>query len=175
MFSGRTLPAVTKVTDFRFSPFPAIILFMRLGFTDTLAVALLHADEQARKFGHDFVGTEHLLMGILIGKSGDAFRSLQAETNVEQLLPELISALPEGGTHAAITGRLPLSPKAQRVVNTAISEAQAAGQSAVSTRFLLLALLGESDSAVSEILTDSGADLDELQGLLSRPNGNAEH
>ena len=160
---------------FEFSPFSAIILIMRLGFTDTLSAALLHADEQARKFGHDFVGTEHLLMGILIGKSGDAFRSLQAETNVEQLLPELISALPEGGAHAEITGRLPLSPKAQRVVNTAISEAQAAGQSAVSTRFLLLALLGESDSAVGEILTDSGADLDELQGLLSRPNGNAEH
>jgi ATP-dependent Clp protease ATP-binding subunit ClpC len=148
---------------------------MRLGFTETLSAALLHADEQARKFGHDFVGTEHLLMGILIGKSGDAFRSLQAETNVEQLLPELVSALLEGGERALVTGRLPLSPKAQRVVNTAISEAQAAGQTAVSTRFLLLALLGESDSAVSEILTDSGADLDELRGLLSRPNGNAEH
>jgi ATP-dependent Clp protease ATP-binding subunit ClpC len=148
---------------------------MRLGFTETLAAALLHADEQARKFGNDFVGTEHLLMGILAGKSGDAFRSLQAETNVEQLLPELVSALPAGGKRPLITGRLPLSPKAQRVVNTAISEAQAAGQSAVSTRFLLLALVGESDSAVCDILTNGGADMDELRGLLSRPNGNAEH
>ena len=73
-----------------------------------------------------------------------------------------------------VTGRLPLSPKAQRVVNSAISEAQAAGQSAVSTRFLLLALLGEGESAACEILSDCGADLDELRGLLSRPNGSAE-
>jgi len=148
---------------------------MRLGFTETLSAALLHADEQARKSGHDFVGTEHLLIGILIGKSGDAFRSLQAETNVEQLLPELVSALPEGTSHVTVTGRLPLSPKAQRVVNTAISEAQAAGQHAASTRFLLLALLGDSDSAVCQILSDGGADLDELRGLLCRPNGSAEH
>lgn len=148
---------------------------MRLGFTETLSAALVHADEQARNFGHDFVGTEHLLMGILAGKSGDAFRSLQAETNVEQLLPQLVAALPAGTGRPLITGRLPLSPKAQRVVNTAMSEAQAAGQSAVSTRFLLLALLGESDSAVGEILTEGGADLDELRGLLSRPNGSAEH
>ena len=147
----------------------------RLGFTDTLSAALIHADEQARKFGHDFVGTEHLLMGILIGKSGDAFRSLQAETNVEQLLPDLARALPDGSGPANVTGRLPLSPKAQRVVNAAISEAQAAAQTTVSTRFLLLALLAEPDSAVCQILTDGGADLDELRGLLSRPNGSAEH
>jgi ATP-dependent Clp protease ATP-binding subunit ClpC len=147
---------------------------MRLGFTETLAAALEHSDEEARKFGHDFVGTEHLLMGILVEKSGDAFRSLKAETNVEQLLPDLVAALPAGTGKPLITGRLPLSPKAQRVVNTAISEAQAAGQSAVSTRFLLLALLGDSDSAVGEILSENGADLDELRGLLSRPNGNSE-
>jgi len=147
---------------------------MRLGFTDTLSAALLHADELARKFGQDFVGTEHLLMGILEGKSGDAYRSLAAETNIEQLMPELVKAMPESGGQTMVTGRLPLSPKAQRVVNSAISEAQAAGQSAVSTRFLLLALLGEGESAACEILSDCGADLDELRGLLSRPNGIAE-
>jgi ATP-dependent Clp protease ATP-binding subunit ClpC len=147
---------------------------MRLGFTETLSAALQLADEQARESGHDFVGTEHLLIGILVGKSGDAYRSLQAETNVEQLLPELKKALPQSSGHVGVMGRLPLSPKAQRAVNSAMSEAQAAGQTAVSTRFLLMALLEEADSAVSEILTDGGADLDELQGLLSRGNGNGE-
>lgn len=147
---------------------------MRLGFTETLAAALVHADEQARRFGQEFVGTEHLLLGILTGKSGDAFRSLQAETNVEQLLPELIDALPKGGQTPVVTGRLPISPKAQRIIDTAVSEAQAAGQKVVSTRFILLALLTEPESAVGEILSECGADLDELRGLLTRPNGNAE-
>jgi ATP-dependent Clp protease ATP-binding subunit ClpC len=148
---------------------------MRLGFTETLSSALAHADEQARQLGQDFVGTEHILLGILACKSGDAFRALQAETNVAQLLPNIIEALPKSGEQPLVTGRLPLSPKAQRAVNTAVSKAQTAGQTAVSTRFMLLALLEEPESAVTELLADGGADLDELQGLLARPNGNAEH
>jgi ATP-dependent Clp protease ATP-binding subunit ClpC len=147
---------------------------MRLGFTETLSAVLLHADEQARQFGQEFVGTEHLLLGILTGKSGDAFRALQTETNVEQLVPEIVSALPKSSEAMNITGRLPISPKAQRVINTAVSEAQAAGANIVSTRFLLLALIGESDTAICDILSAGGADLDELRGLLSRPNGSAE-
>ena len=148
---------------------------MRLGFTETLSAVLVHADEQARQLGQEFVGTEHILLGILAGKSGDAFRALQAETDVEQLLPNILEELPRTGEQPLVTGRLPLSPKAQRAVNTAVSKAQEAGQAAVSTRFILLALMEDRESAVGELLADGGADLDELRGLLSRPNGNAEH
>ena len=147
---------------------------MRLGFTETLSAALVHADEQARQLGQDFVSTEHILLGILTGKTGDAFRALQAETNIAQLVPSITDALPKPGDQPLVTGRLPLSPKAQRAVNTAVSKAQTAGQTAVSTRFMLLALLEEPDSAISELLSGGGADLDELRGMLSRPNGNAE-
>ena len=149
-------------------------LAMLLGFTETLSGALLDADEQARRHGQDFVGTEHLLMGILTGKEGEAFRALQAETEIEQLLPHLTRALPKSAGPVRVTGRLPLSPKAQRVVNAAASAAQAAAQTAVSTRFLLLALLEDAESTVAQIIADSGADLDELRGLLSRPNGSQE-
>ena len=87
---------------------------MRLGFTETLSAALLHADERARQLGQEFVGTEHVLLGILAGKSGDAYRALQAETNIDQLLPKLTRALPKETEQPLVTGRLPLSPKAQR-------------------------------------------------------------
>jgi ATP-dependent Clp protease ATP-binding subunit ClpC len=147
---------------------------MRPAFTETLSAALVHADEQARQLGQDFVGTEHILLGIVASKTGDAFKALQAETNISQLTTSITDALPKTGERPLVTGRLPLSPKAQRAVNSAVSKAQSAGQSAVSTRFMLLALLDESDSAVGELLSGSGADLDELRGLLSRPNGNAE-
>jgi ATP-dependent Clp protease ATP-binding subunit ClpC len=146
-----------------------MILPMRPGFTETLSAALLHADEQARRLGKDFVGTEHLLLGIITGKSGDAFKALQAETNIDQLLSRLSGALPKEAQQVVVTGRLPLSPKAQRAINTSISEAQAAGAAVVSTRFLLLTLLEEGETAVVEILQRSGADLDELRGMLSRP------
>jgi ATP-dependent Clp protease ATP-binding subunit ClpC len=147
---------------------------MRLGFTETLSAALLLADEQARKFGQEFVGTEHLLLGILAGKTGDAYRALQAETNVDHLAVEIAEALPKESAPSHITGRLPLSPKAQRAINSAVSEAQAAGAGAVSTGFLVLALAGDSDSAIAELLTQGGADLDELRGLLSRPAAGGE-
>jgi ATP-dependent Clp protease ATP-binding subunit ClpC len=147
---------------------------MRLGFTQTLSAVLLHADEQARQLGQEFVGTEHLLLGILAGKSGDAFRALQAETNPEQLLPNLTRALPKAAEQSLVTGRLTLSPKAQRAINTAISQAQAAGQPSVSTRFVLLALLADGESAVGQILADGGADLEELRGMLSRGDGPGE-
>lgn len=151
-----------------------MILAMRPGFTETLSAALRHADEQARLLGKDFVGTEHLLLGIITGKSGDAFKALQAETNVDQLLSRLNGALRKDEQKVVVTGRLPLSPKSQRVINTAISAAQVAGAAVVSTRFLLLAMVEEGESAVVDILERSGADLDELRGLLSRPSDAVE-
>lgn len=141
---------------------------MRLDFTKTLSAALLHADEQARQLGQEFVGTEHLLLGIVVGKSGDAYRALEAETNVEQLPPALKRALPSAAEPPLVTGRLPLSPKAQRAIKTAISLAQAASLPSVSTRFVLLALLSDRESAVGQLLSESGADLESLRGVLQR-------
>jgi len=147
---------------------------MRPAFTETLSESLRLADEQARQLHQEFVGTEHLLLGILAGKTGDAFRALQAETDIENLMPKLTRALPRATERPVVTGRLPLSPKAQRVINTAISDAQAAGQANVSTRFILLALLGEGESAVRQVLSESGADLEELRGMLIRADGPLE-
>jgi ATP-dependent Clp protease ATP-binding subunit ClpC len=141
---------------------------MRLDFTQTLSAALIHADEQARELGQEFVGTEHLLLGIVAGKSGDAYRALEAETNIAQLLPALKRALPKDNDPPLVTGRLPLSPKAQRAINTAISLAQAASLPSVSTRFVLLTLLADRESIIGEFLAESGADLEELRGLLKR-------
>jgi ATP-dependent Clp protease ATP-binding subunit ClpC len=159
-----------------------------MGFSETLSSALRLADEEARKLGQEFVGTEHLLLGILAAKSGDAFRALDAETDVNQLRRILVTKLPKAGKAPLVTGRLPLSPKAQRVINSAMSAAQTADEENVSTRFVLLALLTDPDVAagqalldgasppddVSQALRDSGADLDELRGLLNDPAGDGE-
>jgi ATP-dependent Clp protease ATP-binding subunit ClpC len=147
---------------------------MRPAFTETLSASLRLADEQARKLHQEFVGTEHLLLGILAGKAGDAYRALQSATNPEKLVPKLTRALPKAAEPPLVTGRLPFSPKAQRAINTAVSDAQAARQASVSTRFILLALLGDNESAVRQVLSDSGADLEELRGLLTRADGPGE-
>src|SRR5580658_8699799 len=121
---------------------------MREALSQTLTRALHQADDQARALNQEFVGTEHLLLGILAAGQGDAFRAVKGEIDPEKLRAQLVKTLPRGSEPPLITGRLPLSPKSQRILNTAIAAAQAAGKSAVSTRFILMALLEEPNSAV---------------------------
>jgi ATP-dependent Clp protease ATP-binding subunit ClpC len=147
---------------------------MRLAFTDTMTAAVRRAEEEARRLGEEVVGAEHLLLGILDQKPAEAVRVLASAVDVGQLRRLLATTLPDAGQESTVTGRLSFSPMAQRAVNSAISQAQAAGESKVSTRFVLLALLDEPQLAVAEALRASGADLDELVRQLRGPAGETE-
>jgi len=142
---------------------------MRPQFTETVSSALRHADEEARRANQEFVGTEHLLLGVLACDRSQAVRALEAETDTQELVRNLRKQLPQAKEQSVVTGWLPLSPKAQRAINTAISQTQAAGEEKVSTPRLVLALLDDAESFVSRALSDSGADLHELAQMLSRP------
>jgi ATP-dependent Clp protease ATP-binding subunit ClpC len=135
---------------------------MRLAFTDTMTAAVRHADEEARRLGQELVGAEHLLLGILDQKSAEAVRVLASEVDVAQLRRVLGNKLPHAAEATTVTGRLSFSPRTQKAINSAISQAQAAGESKVSTRFVLAALLEEPQLALAEALRASGADLDDL-------------
>jgi ATP-dependent Clp protease ATP-binding subunit ClpC len=139
---------------------------MRHAFTQTLALAIRHADDQARQLSQEFVGTEHLLLGLLATDKGQAVRALQQTADLEAIRKALLKSLPHARKSPNITGPLPLSPAAQHVVNDAMREAQSAGHSEISTKYLLWALLENPESAVHQILSDSGADLDELDRVL---------
>src|ERR1700722_4036443 len=110
---------------------------MRQAFTATLDAAIRHADEEARALHQEFVGTEHLLLGMLANQAGEGVRILQKTINLAELRRHLMKELPHGSEATVVTGRLPLSPRAQRVINTALSAAQAAGQPRVSTKYVL--------------------------------------
>jgi ATP-dependent Clp protease ATP-binding subunit ClpC len=142
---------------------------MRLGFSQTLSDVLRVADEQARSLNHDFVGTEHLLLGILAGGHRSvAYKAIKSEAEIDEVKSNLVKALSPKGETPLVTGRLPLSPKAQQTLNASMSEAQGAGAPSVTTQHLLLALLADDQSAITQALRDSGADLESLRGLLSR-------
>jgi ATP-dependent Clp protease ATP-binding subunit ClpC len=146
---------------------------MRLAFTDTMTAAVREAEEEARRLGQETVGAEHLLLGILDQKSSEAMRVLASAVNVTQLRRLLDKKLP-CAAESMVTGRLSFSPLAQQAVNSAISAAQAAGMSKVSTRFVLAALLDEPPLAVVEAFRAAGADLDELVPQLGRAADEAE-
>lgn len=142
---------------------------MRLAFTDTMTAAVRRAEEEARRLGEEVVGAEHLLLGILDQKPAEAVRVLASAVDVGQLRRLLAKTLPDAGQESTVTGRLSFSPMAQRAINSAIAQAQAAGESKVSTRFVLMGLLEEPQLAIAEALRASGADLDELVRQLRGP------
>jgi ATP-dependent Clp protease ATP-binding subunit ClpC len=148
---------------------------MREALSETLAAALRQADTDARALNQEFVGTEHLLLGLLSATGGDALHALKSAADPAILRAELTKSLPKGDEPPLVTGRLPLSPKAQRIINTAIAAAQAAGESSVSSRFMLLALLEEPQSAVISALRSTGADIDHLTRLLQNRPSEREH
>ena len=147
---------------------------MREALTDTSRNALAAAQTAARELNQDFVSTEHLMLGLL-GGDGEAIAALQAaHAEPAKVAIALRGALPCGEQPPVVTGDLPLSPKAQRLVNSAIVKAQAMRESRVSTRFLLMALLDETQSPVRQALNEAGGDLDSLEPRLAQKPANAE-
>jgi len=143
--------------------------------TDTLTRVLAAAQNEARRLNQDFVGTEHLAMALLDADDSEAGRVL-AQMNVEAgyVRNALAHALPAGKEPPVVAGRLPMSPKAQRLVTHAIVSAQAGGKSKVSTRFLLAALVAEAAGVVCEAFRRSGADGTELVKALRERDVAAE-
>jgi ATP-dependent Clp protease ATP-binding subunit ClpC len=135
---------------------------MREPLTETTRAALTAAQQAARERRQDFVGTEHLMLGVLT-TDGEATRVLRtSHAKLQDVSAALAATLPIGAEQPVVTGDLPLSPKAQRVINGAIVKAQSMRETRVSTRFLLLSLMDELPAAVKAALTSSGADLESL-------------
>src|SRR2546423_11284864 len=121
---------------------------MRQNLSETLRGMLAEAQKEARLLNQDFVSTEHLLLGVVRCDSCEAARALRAaEVDVGELRAALMHVLPRGKEDPVVTGDLPLSPKAQRVINNAIVKAQSLRERHVTTRLVVLALLDEQDTA----------------------------
>ena len=147
---------------------------MRETFTQTLRSALSAAQVAARSHDQDFVGTEHLVLGLLAG-DGEAVRALRAaHADPPRLLAQLDDGLPRGTEPSVVTGDLPLSPKAQRVINGALVKAQGLREPRVSTRLLLLSLMDDVPPAVATALAACGVDTETLTTKLAERPATAE-
>src|SRR4051812_38571436 len=103
---------------------------MREALTDQLRQALDQAQQEARALNQDFVGTEHLLLGLLSSSSGDAeaLAGLKlAGVERDALRKRLTESLPRAAKPPGVTGDLPFSPNAQRAINAAVVKAQSSG------------------------------------------------
>ena len=142
---------------------------MREPITEQTRHALVQAQAAARQLNQDFVGTEHMVLGILDCPESEAVRAVMGgEVTPEELRKRLLAELPRGSKPPVVTGSLPLSPKAQRAFNNALVKAETLREPRVSTRLVLLALVEEPDTDIRSAFTEAGIDLEHLARLLAK-------
>ena len=134
------------------------------GFTDRHKQAVDLAIEQARQLGHDYLGTEHLLLGLLAAGDSVAVQVLESMgISPEEVRHRIEGVVGRGhgpGTRAA---RILPTPQARRVLGLTMREALALGHNDIGTGHLLLALLREGHGIAAQVLTALGADYDRVR------------
>ncbi|NMB41063.1 MAG: ATP-dependent Clp protease ATP-binding subunit [Firmicutes bacterium] len=127
-------------------------------FTERAQHVLVLAQEEAKRLNHNFIGTEHILLGLVREGSGIAARSLQ---NLGVQLPRVRSEVEKiiGKGEKTLTQGISYTPRAKKVIELAIEEGQNLGHNYVGTEHLLLGLLREGEGIAAQVLTILGIDL----------------
>ncbi|HPJ24760.1 MAG TPA: ATP-dependent Clp protease ATP-binding subunit [Synergistaceae bacterium] len=133
------------------------------------------AHREALELGHDVIGTEHLLLGLIVEGEGVAAKVLlQSGLSVEELRQRIVDSVGRGRPKDRPLD-LPLSPRAKRVLDLAMREARNMSVNYVGTEHILLGLLEEGEGIAAQILTSAGFDLQKVQKevveILSRGDG----
>jgi hypothetical protein len=129
------------------------------GFTDRARHVLVHAQEEARGLGHGYLGTEHLLLGLLREREGLAARVLGVlDVSAEAVRARIVEMIGRGEEHAP--GRIRLTPRSKKVLELARREAKRLRQPCAGTEHMLLAIVAEGEGVAAQILTalDAGGE-----------------
>ena len=146
---------------------------MREGYTSQAKKALAYAVRTAEKCGHNYVGTEHLLIGLLNVEDGTAGMVL-TEFHVDAgQLTELIDRLIAPGGNTATESRPGYTPRVRRVLENAEAEAARFKSRAVGTEHLLIAILKESDCVATRLLFTMGINIQKLYSAILTAMGEA--
>jgi len=131
-------------------------------FTDRARRVMVLAQEEARMLSHNYVGTEHILLGLLGEAEGVAARALESLgislAAVRRQVEEII-----GQGQQAPSGHIPFTPRAKKVLELAQREARALGHDYVGTEHILLGLIREGDGVAAQVLVKLGADLNRVR------------
>ena len=127
-------------------------------FTDRARRVIVLAQEEARTLKHKYLGTEHILLGLIREGEGVAAKALEAlEISLDDVRVQVIDIIGEG--NEAPSGHIPFTPRAKKVLEYALREGLQLGHSYIGTEHLLLGLLREQDGVAAKVLVKLGADL----------------
>jgi ATP-dependent Clp protease ATP-binding subunit ClpC len=132
-------------------------------FTDRARKIIALAQKEAERFHHDYIGTEHLLLGLVKEGSGVAVTALNnLNVDVDKVRRE-VEKLVVVNDKEAPTAPLPFTPQAKRVLELASEEARALGHPYIGTEHILLGLLSENDSVAAQVLINLDLKLEDVR------------
>ena len=131
-------------------------------FTDRARRVVVLAQDEARGLKHNYIGTEHLLLGLITEGEGVAAKALEmTEIKGDAVRTCVIEIIGEG--EKAVEGHIPFTPRAKRVFELSLREALQLGHNYIGTEHLLLGLLKEGEGVAAQVLTKLGADLTQVR------------
>ena len=131
-------------------------------FTDKARRVVVLAQEEAKLLNHNYIGTEHILLGLIHEGEGVAAKSLEAlGINLESVREQVQEIIGQG--QQAPTGHIPFTPRAKKVLELSLREALQLGHSYIGTEHLLLGLIREGEGVAAQVLTKLGADTNKVR------------
>jgi len=141
-------------------------------FTERARQTVVYAQDEARELKHNYIGTEHLLLGLLREEEGVAALVLWSlDITVEDVRAQVAEIVGQGDK--VTSGPIPFTPRAKKVLELALREAVALGHNYIGTEHILLGIVREDDGVGARILLNSGADADRIRAETRRLLGGA--
>ena len=132
-------------------------------FTDRARKVMALANQEAQRFNHEYIGTEHILLGLVKEGSGVGANVLKnLDVDIKKLRLE-IEKLVKSGPDMVTMGKLPQTPRAKKVIEYAIEEARSLNHNYVGTEHILLGLLRETEGIAAQVLMNLGLKLEDVR------------
>jgi Clp amino terminal domain, pathogenicity island component len=136
-------------------------------FTERARQVVVLAQDEARALKHNYIGTEHLLLGLLREEEGLGARVLESlDITVEEVRAQVALIIGEGDE--VKTGQIPFTPRAKKALELALREALSLGHNYIGTEHILLGLVRENEGVAARILLDFDADAEKIRNALIR-------
>jgi hypothetical protein len=134
-------------------------------FTERARQVVVLAQEEARALRHSYIGTEHILLGLLLEGEGLAARVLESlDITVERVRGQVVRIV--GSGEEVTSGHIPFTPRAKKVFELSLREALSLGNPYIDTEHLLLALVRENEGVATRILLDFDADSEKVRSAV---------
>jgi ATP-dependent Clp protease ATP-binding subunit ClpC len=132
-------------------------------FTDRARKVMQLANQEAQRFNHEYIGTEHILLGLIKEGSGVAANVLKnLDVDLRKIRLE-VEKLVQSGPDMVTMGKLPQTPRAKKVIEYSMEEARNLNHNYVGTEHILLGLLREQEGVAAQVLMNLGLKLEEVR------------